>query len=83
MGCWTATGGGGGGGPEEKFELPATLPLCAGRTGTGIGFLTGPGEFRGCCCCCLNDPLGSMEDAIWLCCPKLMAEGSESLLVSW
>ena len=24
-----------------------------------------------------------MEDATWWCCPKFMADGSESLLVSW
>lgn len=58
MGCWTAAAGRGGG---CGFESPATRPLLPG---IGMGFLTGPGEVRGCCCCCcLNDPLGSMEEA--------------------
>ena len=50
MGCWTAAAGRGGG---CGFESPATRPLLPG---IGMGFLTGPGEVRG-CCCCLNDPL--------------------------
>ena len=74
MGCCTAAAG-------AAFEVPAILPPLF--SGTGIGLLTGPGEFLGCCGCCLKDPRGSM-DCWWWCCPaRLMAEGSESLLVSW